>query len=220
MFFLNYYVFEKKQYNFIKSFTFVQTTDMPAKNKTRLAVFASGSGSNAENLVRYFHGHPFIEIALVVTNRADAFVLKRAERFNLPAVVISPSEWQQEESIKTLFLKKKIDGIVLAGYLLLIPEFFIRMYPEKIINIHPALLPEFGGKGMYGMHVHRAVINSGARKSGITIHIVDEAYDRGEIIFQQSLDVKQAETPESLAKRVQKLEHQHYPVVVEKYFAP
>ncbi len=202
------------------SFTFVQTTDMPEKSKIRLAVFASGSGSNAENLIRYFSGHPYIEIALVVTNREDAFVLKRAEALNVPSVVITSREWQQEGLIKNLFFKNNIDGVVLAGYLILIPQYFINLYPEKILNIHPALLPEFGGKGMYGMHVHRAVINSAAGKSGITIHVVDEAYDRGQIIFQRSLKVLPGETPENLAKRIQKLEHRYYPTVVEKYFTP
>lgn len=191
---------------------------MPLKNKTRLAVFASGSGSNAENLIRYFQGHPDIRIALVVSNRQDAFVLKRAERLNTPAVVITPTQWRQESFIKKLFSENQIDGIVLAGYLLLLPEYFIKMYPEKILNIHPALLPEFGGKGMYGMRVHYAVIDSGAGKSGITIHVVNEAYDRGKIIFQKSLKVRQGETPESLSKRIQKLEHRYYPVVVEKHF--
>ena len=193
---------------------------MVSENTTRLAVFASGSGSNAEVLVKYFQDNSDIEIALIVSNRKDAYVLKRAEQLNVPAVVISPSEWRKEDFIKAFFLKNRIDGIVLAGYLLLIPEYFIRMYPEKIINIHPALLPDFGGKGMYGMNVHRGVIDSGARKSGITVHIVDEAYDRGKIIFQESLTVKQGETPESLAKRIQELEHRYYPVVVENHFTP
>ncbi len=193
---------------------------MPAKTKTRLAVFASGSGSNAENLIRYFQGHPDIKIALVVSNRQDAFVLKRAKRYDVPAVVVTSQEWQQEGFIKNLFSKNNIDGVVLAGYLLLIPEYFIKMYPEKILNIHPALLPDFGGKGMYGMHVHCAVIDSGAGKSGITIHVVDEAYDHGQIIFQETLKIEQGETSESLAKRIQKLEHRHYPIVVENHFTP
>ncbi len=191
---------------------------MVSENTTRLAVFASGSGSNAENLIRYFQGHPNITIALVVSNRKDAYVLNRAEQLNTPAVVITPAQWQNESYIKKRFSENPADGIVLAGYLLLIPEYFIKMYPKKILNIHPALLPNFGGKGMYGMHVHRAVIGSGAGKSGITIHVVDEAYDRGQIIFQETLKVEQGETAESLAKRIQKLEHRYYPIVVEKYF--
>ena len=192
---------------------------MAAKNKIRLAVFASGSGSNAENLIRYFSGHPYIEIALVVSNRKDAFVLKRAETLMVHSIVITSREWQQEGFVKNLFSKNNIDGVVLAGYLMLIPKYFIKLYPEKILNIHPALLPGFGGKGMYGMHVHRAVIDSGAEKSGITIHIVDEAYDRGQIIFQESLKINPHETPESLQKRIQSLEHKYYPIVVERHFS-
>ncbi len=192
---------------------------MPAKQKTRLAVFASGSGSNAENLIRYFRDHPDIEVVLVVSNRPDAYVLKRAERQNVPSVVITQTEWHNEDAIKNIFFNNRIDGVVLAGYLLLIPAYFIRMYPDKILNIHPALLPDFGGKGMYGMHVHRAVIDSGAEKSGITIHLVDEAYDRGKSIFQESLTVHPGETPENLAKRIQQLEHRYYPVVTERHFA-
>ncbi len=192
---------------------------MPDKIKIRLAVFASGSGSNAEKLISYFRDHPVIEVALVVSNQPDAYVLKRAERLNVSSVVISPAEWRNADVIKNIFTQNKIDGIVLAGYLLLIPGYFIRMYPDKILNIHPALLPEYGGKGMYGMHVHRAVIKSGSPKSGITIHLVNEAYDKGRIVFQKSLNILPGETPEGLAKRVQELEHRYYPDVVERYFS-
>lgn len=187
------------------------------KRKYQLAIMASGSGSNAQCFIDYFCEHPAIEVAVVISNNSGAYVLKRAEDAGIPAVVVRKSEWNDQEAIKNLLLKYKVDAIVLAGYLLLLPSWLIEMFPGRIFNIHPALLPEFGGKGMYGINVHRAVIDSGAKQSGITIHLVNEAYDEGEILFQEKLEVLPEDTPESLASRVLKLEHQHYPRVVECY---
>ncbi len=184
----------------------------------RLAILASGNGSNAEKLIHYFAGHSHIHIALIVSNNPKAFVLQRAKKCFVDSVVITAAQWENKHLVKSIFFDYQIDAVVLAGHLLLIPGWFIKMYPDSILNIHPALLPDFGGKGMYGMHVHRAVISSGAKKSGISIHIVNEAYDEGNLIFQKSLNVLPNDTAESLAKRVQELEHRYYPQVVERFF--
>ena len=185
--------------------------------KCQLAILASGSGSNAQRFIDYFRGHPDIEVAVIISNNPGAYVLKRAKDAGIQSVVIQKSGWDDKEAVKDYLLTPGVDAVVLAGYLLLLPPWLIDMFPGKIFNIHPALLPEFGGKGMYGIHVHRAVIKSGARQSGITIHLVNEAYDEGEILFQEKLEVLPGETPESLASRVLELEHQHYPRVVESY---
>lgn len=191
---------------------------MQTDRKLRLAILASGNGSNAEKLIRYFAGHANIQIALIVSNNPKAFVLQRAKKCFVDSVVITRAQWENKKLVKSIFAGHQIDAIVLAGYLLLIPGWFLKMYPGRILNIHPALLPDFGGKGMYGMHVHRAVISSGADKSGISIHIVNENYDEGSLIFQKSLNILPGDTPESLAKRVLELEHRYYPRIVEHYF--
>ncbi len=176
---------------------------------------ASGSGTNAQNLARHFKDHPFINVALIISNKANAYVLERAKQESIPAVVISKEQWKDPNQAGAVFKKYDICFVVLAGYLLLIPHWLIQRYPNRIINIHPALLPRFGGKGMYGDHVHKAVIASGERESGITIHYVNEKYDEGDIVFQARCPVIPSDTPETLAKRIQQLEHTHYPQVVE-----
>ena len=185
--------------------------------KHRLAILASGGGSNTQRFIDYFSEHSKIEISVIISNTYRAYVLKRAEDAGIPTVVVRKSVWEDKEAIRRLFTSYRVDAIVLAGYLLLLPPWFIAMFPDRIFNIHPALLPDFGGKGMYGIHVHRAVIDSGAMHSGITIHLVNEAYDEGKILFQEKLDVLPVDTPESLARRVLELEHRHYPRVVENY---
>ncbi len=195
-----------------------KTPIMTNKQKIRLAVLASGSGTNAANLVKFFRGHPEIVVSLIVSSNPEAHVLQRAERAGVTCEVITKPEWANRDTVTELFRHYGIDGVVLAGYLLLIPEWFIRMYPLKILNIHPALLPAFGGRGMYGMHVHRTVIEAGAKSSGISIHVVNEKYDKGEVIFRAELPVRTNDTAESLARRIQELEHMYYPEVVEKYF--
>lgn len=183
---------------------------------TRIAVFASGSGTNAENLIKYFSRNPFIEVALIVTNNPGAYVLKRADDAGIPAVVMDKEFRNSQDRVMKLLEKHGIGFIVLAGYLLLIPAWLVRQFPEKIVNIHPALLPRYGGKGMYGEHVHRAVIESGDKESGITIHLVNEQYDQGDIIFQARCPVLDDDTPETLAKRIHELEYQYFPAVIEK----
>ena len=180
-----------------------------------LAILASGNGSNAACFIRYFHDHPDIRVGLIVSNNASAYVLNRAREAGLPGEVVPGPEWNNEEKIKALFKGYHINAVVLAGFMRLIPPFLIRMFPGRIFNIHPALLPDFGGKGMYGMHVHRAVLESGAEKSGITVHRVNEEYDKGHILFQKEVEIAPSDTPESLAAKVQQLEHYYYPRVVE-----
>ena len=182
----------------------------------RIAIFASGSGTNAENIIRYFQNSPAAQVALVLTNKADAGVLERAARFNIPARIFTREDFRNSTPVETALEKARIDLIVLAGFLLLVPESLIRKYHRRIINIHPALLPKFGGKGFYGMNVHAGVLAAGEKKSGITIHYVNEHFDRGEIIFQKEINVEPGETPESLAEKIHRLEYEHFPRVIEE----
>ncbi len=186
-----------------------------------IAVFASGSGSNAENIIRHFNGGNTAAVKLVVCNKENARVLERAANLGIPSVVMPREELTCENPQKLLALLngKDIDLIVLAGYLLKIPEALTTRFKERIINIHPALLPKFGGKGMYGMNVHRAVIEAGEAESGITIHLVDAVYDNGKILFQATCPVLPTDTPESLAAKIHALEKEHFPAVVEKYIS-
>lgn len=187
--------------------------------KKHLAILASGSGTNAANFMGYFSDHPEMEVALVVSNNALAGVLDKAAAYGVDTRVLPGPEWHDKDAVLALFESYQIDAIVLAGYMRLIPEWLIEKYPDRIFNIHPALLPDFGGKGMYGMHVHQAVIRSGAKRTGITIHLVNARYDEGPVLFQESIPVYPDDTPERLAKRVQRLEHRYYPTVVEAYLA-
>jgi phosphoribosylglycinamide formyltransferase-1 len=174
---------------------------------TRIAIFASGNGTNAQRIMEYFKEDPEICVALVVSNKPTAFVLERAAREQVPAVLCSKDDFIKGEPILALMESHRIDFIVLAGFLLLIPAPLIRRYPNAIINIHPALLPAWGGKGMYGDKVHQAVIAHGDRESGISIHYVNEHYDEGGIIFQARCPVHPEDTPESLASRIHALEY-------------
>lgn len=182
----------------------------------RIALFCSGSGSNAEKIMEYFQGREDVEVSLLLANKADAFALKRAEKFGVPTVVVSRSEFFEQEKALSILQEKKIDWIILAGFLWLIPQYLVKNYPNRIINIHPALLPAYGGKGMYGMNVHTAIVKAKEPKSGITIHYVNEHYDEGQIIFQASCDVSPSDTAEDVAKKVQILEHKYFPEVVER----
>jgi len=192
----------------------------------KIAVFASGSGSNAENLIRYFNlGRPRKQttVSFLVTNRPDAYVLERIQRFSVPAAVFDRATFYPDDPVNTGYplldalVAAEIDYIVLAGFLWLIPVYLINAYPGKIVNIHPALLPKYGGKGMYGRHVHQAVIANGETESGITIHIADAQYDHGNVLFQARCRIEAGETPESLAQKVHLLEQEHYPKVVEQW---
>ncbi|MGL4293288.1 MAG: phosphoribosylglycinamide formyltransferase [Bacteroidales bacterium] len=183
--------------------------------KKRIAIFASGSGSNAENISKYFAHNENIEVALFISNKADAYVLERAEKLHIPAVVITKNEMQDQAAVLSLLQKNAIDFIVLAGYLLKIPSWMVNYYPNAIINIHPALLPKFGGKGMYGDNVHKAVIEAGEKESGITIHYVNENYDEGATIFQATCPVLSEDTYKEVAEKVHALEYAHFPEVIE-----
>ena len=179
-----------------------------------IAIFGSGSGTNAENIIQYFESNPFIEVTLVLSNKADAYILERARLHHIPFVVFAKSEFQNEDSLLALLGDHNVDFVVLAGFLLQIPVSLIRAYPNKIINIHPALLPNYGGKGMYGNRVHEAVIAAGDKQSGITIHYIDEHYDSGSIIFQTTCDVLPTDTSDDLAAKVHALEYKYFPKVI------
>ncbi|MDD2285861.1 MAG: phosphoribosylglycinamide formyltransferase, partial [Paludibacter sp.] len=181
----------------------------------KIALFASGSGSNAENIIRYFSEKPGIVFPLIISNKPDAFVHERAKTMGIPSFSFSKKEFDEGDKIIRLLKEYKINFIVLAGFLLKISSPLLEAFPNKIINIHPALLPKFGGKGMYGQHVHRAVVNAGETQSGITIHYVNEKYDEGSIIFQAICEVLPDDTPESLAEKVHALEYLHFPGVIE-----
>jgi len=185
--------------------------------KSRLVILASGSGSNAEAILNYFKGHSEIEVALVMSNNPQAYVLERAKKFDIPFKVFDRAEFNRDETMMKWLNEEKITHIVLAGFLWLIPDFLIRAYPHKIINIHPALLPKFGGKGMYGIKVHEAVKLAGEKETGITIHVVNEKYDDGEILFQNTCAVEEADSPTEIARKVVLLEHAAYPKVIEKW---
>lgn len=182
----------------------------------RLAIFASGSGSNAEKIAEYFKNHPNIEISLILSNNPQAGVIARARKFQIPVVLFDKKTFYDTKRIVELLQNQHIDLVVLAGFMMLIPEAMVQAFPNKIINIHPALLPKYGGKGMYGHFVHEAVVAAQESESGITIHYVNEHYDEGTIIFQASCPVSPTDTPEDVAKKVQVLEHQHFPEVVEQ----
>lgn len=181
------------------------------------AIFASGEGSNAENLFKYFQNDPRIRIRLVVTNRDDAGVVSKAEAYKKNVQIVSAEALRNYTGQIIEFLKaEKIDLIILAGFLLKIPEAFIKAFPDGIINIHPSLLPAYGGKGMYGMHVHNAVISNREKQSGITVHYVNEEYDKGRIILQATCPVDEQDTPDTLARRIRALEHEYFPKAIEK----
>jgi len=183
--------------------------------KTKLAIFASGSGTNAEEIIGYFKNHHRIEVGMILSNKKDAFVLKRALKHKIPQFYFNRHMFYKEKVVDEILKLNRIDFIVLAGFMWLFPERFVKSYPNKIVNIHPALLPKYGGKGMYGHHVHEAVINSGDKESGITIHYVNEKYDDGATIFQAKCLIEKGDTPDSLAAKIHKLEYEHFPQVIE-----
>ena len=184
-----------------------------------IAIFASGSGTNAENIIRHFQGNKDVNVALVVSNKPDAYVLVRAANLNVPSLTLTREEFARGEELARLMKERGIDFIVLAGFLLRVPEALIEAYPGRIVNIHPALLPKYGGKGMYGDRVHRAVVEAGERESGITIHLIDEQYDRGTTVFQAKCPVLPDDTPDDVARKVHALEYAHYPEVIGQLLA-
>lgn len=184
-----------------------------------IAIFASGNGSNAQNIIAYFNGGNIASVKLVICNNPNAYVLQRASALGVPAAVMDKAALTADNPSELLSLlhTNAIDYIVLAGYLQKIPAALTTAFAGRIINIHPALLPKFGGKGMYGIHVHRAVVAAGEKLSGITIHLVDAVYDNGKILFQAQCPLFPQDTPEDVAAKVQALEQQHYPAVIEQY---
>lgn len=181
----------------------------------KLLIFASGSGSNAENIIRYFRQRQPASVQAVFTNKADAGVVAKAEAFGIPSVVFSKDELNDGSVLKKVE-QFSPDLIVLAGFLLKFPSDIIEAFPHKVINIHPALLPKFGGKGMYGMNVHKAVLEQSETETGITIHYIDEHYDEGATIFQASVPVTDCVSAEEIALKVLALEHEHFPKIIEK----
>lgn len=185
--------------------------------KSKIAILASGGGSNAEEIIKYFQHHPSIEVALVLSNNPEAFVLERVKKLGVTAKVFNKQEFQQSEIFLRWLKELQVSHIVLAGFLWLIPDYLINAFERRIVNIHPAILPKFGGKGMYGMKVHQAVKASGETETGITIHLVNEKYDDGQILFQARCILTETDTPEQIAKKVHQLEHASYPKVIEKW---
>lgn len=183
---------------------------------SHIAIFASGAGSNAQKIIDHFRGHPSIKVSLIVCNNPSAGVLQIAAKEGIPALLIEKERFSRGDAYIKELKDHNIDFIVLAGFLWKVPSSLINAYPGKIINIHPALLPKYGGKGMYGQAVHQAVINAGEKESGITIHYVDEVYDHGKIIFQANCSVSSSDSADSLAQRIHQLEHEHYPEVIER----
>ncbi|MDQ2179741.1 phosphoribosylglycinamide formyltransferase [Marinifilum sp. D714] len=182
----------------------------------KIALFASGSGTNVENIALYFKNNSNVEIACVLTNNPNAFVLNRAEKLKLPSFVFSRSDFKETSKVVDYLKEKQVDLIVLAGFLWLIPTNVLQEFSGRIINIHPALLPKYGGKGMYGMNVHKSVVENQETESGITIHMVSEKYDEGEIVFQAKCSVEPNDTAEDVANKVHKLEYEHFPKIIEQ----
>ncbi len=181
----------------------------------RIVIFASGSGTNAENIIKYFQKNNVANVVRVLSNKKDAKVLDRSNSLNVSCMYFSRSDFYDSDKVLNL-LVEEADFIVLAGFLWRVPENIIKMFSKKIVNIHPALLPKYGGKGMYGMHVHNAVIANKEKETGITIHYVNENYDEGAVILQKKVSVDESDTPESIAKKIHQLEYKYFPKVIEE----
>lgn len=203
------------QFLFFKKYIIRIWNKLSGKHTIRIAIFASGAGTNAQKIIDHFNSSR-IKISLIVCNRPGAGVLSIAQKENIPALLISKDRFFNGDGYLPELQKKKISFIVLAGFLWKIPDNIIKTYPKKIINIHPALLPKYGGAGMYGNHVHGAVIANQEKESGISIHYVDEVYDHGEVIFQAHCPIDENENAASLAKKIHALEHANYPAVIER----
>lgn len=184
--------------------------------KSRLAIFASGSGSNAEAIMKYFFHHPQIEIVLVLSNNERAYALERAKKYNVPSKIFTKTQLQNGE-VNQWLKEVNITHLVLAGFLWLVPEIVVTTFPHRIINIHPSLLPKFGGKGMHGHKIHEAVVAAQETETGITMHEVNERYDEGKILAQVKCAVLPTDDATTLGERVLKLEHEHYPKVIEAW---
>ena len=188
-----------------------------SSGKFKIAVFASGSGSNAEEIFKYFKDHDKIEAVLLMSNNPNAYALERAKNYGIKTAVFNRAEFKEGTAIRDNLSKSGATHIVLAGFLWLIPQYLLDGFPDRIINIHPALLPRYGGKGMYGAKVHEAVKASGDLETGITIHLVNSNYDEGRILFQGKCSISENHTPDEIAACVHRLEHEHYPRVIEQW---
>jgi len=182
----------------------------------RIIIFASGSGTNTQNIIEYFQQNKIAKVVLVLSNKEDAKVLERANTLNIPCLSFTKADLCTSNKVLDLLKKEMPDLIVLAGFLLKLPENILQAYPNKVINIHPALLPKYGGKGMYGSFVHESVLANNEAETGITIHYVNENYDEGAIIFQKSVFLTEGDTPETVASKVHKLEYKYFPKIIER----
>ena len=182
----------------------------------RLAILGSGNGTNAQQISEYFAGRSDVEVACIIYNKRDAYIAQRAKNLGIEARYFGRADFYDNGNVLEYLHSKQIDWVILAGFLWLVPEAMLDAYPDHIINIHPALLPKYGGKGMYGHHVHEAVVAAGERESGITIHIVDRHYDRGTTLFQARCAVTPDDTPDSLAAKIHLLEKEHFPRVIDE----
>lgn len=182
----------------------------------RLIIFASGSGTNAQNIIQHFKYHKLVKVVLVLTNNKNAKVLNRCKSLKTNTLVFSKDELMSVDSVFEVLKNEKPDLIILAGFLLKFPEFILKEFPNKVINLHPALLPKYGGKGMFGHHVHEAVIANNEKETGITFHYVNENYDEGVIIFQKSVLLDTNDTPDMVAKKIHELEQAYFPKVIEE----
>lgn len=194
----------------------IYTKRMMSEAQKRVAIFVSGTGTNCENIIRYFAGSEVVNIALVVSNKADAPALEKARRLGVPTEVVSKSQLSDSSFMLSLLRERDIHFIVLAGFLLMIPNYLIAAYPRRIINLHPSLLPKFGGKGMYGHHVHEAVKAAGETETGMTVHYVTGECDGGEIIAQYKTAISPEDTPEDIAAKENLLEMRYYPLVIKQ----
>ena len=191
------------------------TTTSPSR-PCNVAIFVSGSGTNCENIIRYFQDSPLVHVALVLSNKSDAYALVRAERLNVPTVVVPKAEFGKADEVLKILDEHHIDFIVLAGFLLMIPDYLIQSYHRRMINLHPALLPKFGGKGMYGHHVHEAVKAAGETETGFTVHWVSSVCDGGEIIAQFRTPLLPSDSVDDIAEKEHQLEMKHFPQVIEQ----
>jgi phosphoribosylglycinamide formyltransferase-1 len=182
----------------------------------KIAIFASGSGSNAERITEYFNSNDHVEVSLILTNNPAAGVIERAQRLNIPTLIFNKKLFAQTDKIVEILQSQGIDWVILAGFLWLVPSNLTRAFENRMINIHPALLPKYGGKGMWGHHVHEAVVANKEKETGITIHYVNEHYDEGKVIFQAKCEVTENDTPESVAAKIHELEYQYFPEVIYK----
>lgn len=189
------------------------------KKEINIAIFGSGNGSNAQRISEYFTDNKEIKIATFVTNKKDAYIIERAKNLEIPCRIFDRNDFYHSDNVIDYLKEMQIDIVVLAGFLWLVPENILQSYPRRVINIHPALLPLYGGKGMYGMNVHRAVIDNKEVESGITIHFVDEKYDEGTTIFQAKCNITPDDTAETLAQKIHLLEYEHFPKVIEQVIA-